>query len=537
MKEIKDIEEMPLIYKKKEKDTRSGHLPSKIQVNEEFLRLAGYYIAEGSSHGRSVIFSVDKSETKLIEDISYLMKNIFGLNSHARSKSRGGNGVDIVFYSSYMAEVFKEMFSDSATTKSVPHEFMFLPIEKQRSLISGLWKGDGCFMEAKAEYTTISVVLAEQMKMLLLRQGIVPIVRAEPAHGNHKTAYRLYVSYCDSYNRLAQIVGVDARRANAGRNNSFTLQNGMVYLPISKIETFDYNGTVYDLTIDSTDHTFVTNVTASGNCGDFGVFASVNKALQELNIDRHNVVMVSGIGCSSAMPHTFSTYGVHSLHGRLLPVASGIKLANHNLTVIGTGGDGDGYGIGGGHLVHSARRNIDITYIVMNNETYGLTTGQTSPTALMGRKTKSTPFGAIEMPINPMALAISAGATYVARGFSGDPAHLAQLIKGGIEHRGFALIDVFSPCVTFNKDNTSDWFRQRIYKLEGSGHDPSNLGMAMQKAIEDMETKYEKVPIGLFYKTSRPTYEELEIAIKDGPLISQQMPTKEQIQSLLEENR
>ncbi len=272
-------------------------------------------------------------------------------------------------------------------------------------------------------------------------------------------------------------------------------------------------------------------------CGDFGVFASITKALQELNVDKHNVAIVSGIGCSSAMPHSFSTFGVHSLHGRLLPVASGIKLANNSLTVIGTGGDGDGYGIGGGHLIHTARRNLNMTYIIMDNETYGLTTGQTSPTALLGHKTKSTPFGAIEMPINPMALAISAGATYVARGFSGDPVHLAQLIKGGIEHRGFALIDVFSPCVTFNHDNTYEWFRPRIYKLESQGHDPSNLNLAMERAFEDVQTKYEKIPIGLFYKTSRPTYEDLELALKDGPLVKQPMPTMEQILSVIEENR
>ncbi len=271
-------------------------------------------------------------------------------------------------------------------------------------------------------------------------------------------------------------------------------------------------------------------------CGDYSVFASINKALTELNIEKNNVAIVSGIGCSSAMPHSFSTYGVHSLHGRLLPVATGIKLANSALTVIGTGGDGDGYGIGGGHLVHTARRNLDMTYIIMDNETYGLTTGQTSPTALLGHKTKSTPFGVIEMPINPMALAISAGATYVARGFSGDPAHLTQLIKGGIEHKGFALIDIFSPCVTFNHDNTYDWFRPRVYKLESQGHDPSNLNMAMERAFEDVVTKYEKIPIGLFYKTQRPTYEELELSFKNGPLVKQAMPSQENIKAILEEN-
>lgn len=272
-------------------------------------------------------------------------------------------------------------------------------------------------------------------------------------------------------------------------------------------------------------------------CGDFSVNAALTKVLTDLGVERQNVVIVSGIGCSSAMPHSYSTYGIHSLHGRLLPVASGVKLANNELTVIGAGGDGDGYGIGGGHLVHTARRNIDMTYIVMNNETYGLTTGQTSPTAMIGHKTKSTPFGCIEMPINPIALAISAGATYVARGFSGDPMHLGELIKNGIIHRGFAIIDVFSPCVTFNHDNTYEWFRPRVYKLETQKHDYTNIDAAMQKAIEDIQTNYEKVPIGLFYKTERATYEDLDISLKDGPLIKQQLPTKERITSIIEENR
>lgn len=272
-------------------------------------------------------------------------------------------------------------------------------------------------------------------------------------------------------------------------------------------------------------------------CGDFGVYAAINKALTDLGINKKDVMIVSGIGCSSAMPQSFSTYGMHSLHGRLVPVASGAKLANHELTVIGTGGDGDGYGIGVGHLIHTARRNINMTYVVMDNETYGLTTGQTSPTAMMGHKTKSTPFGVIEMPINPLALAISAGATYVARGFSGDTVQLAELIKGGIQHRGFSLVDVFSPCVTFNHDNTYEWFRPRIYKLDSSNHDPSNIGAAIGKAMEDQETNWEKIPTGLFYKKDKPTYEDLDITLKNGALIKQPFPTRDQILNILGENK
>ena len=270
-------------------------------------------------------------------------------------------------------------------------------------------------------------------------------------------------------------------------------------------------------------------------CGDFGVFAGINRALTELNIDKSSAVVVSGIGCSSAMPHAFSTYGVHSLHGRLLPVAEGLKLANSDLTVIGTGGDGDGYGIGVAHLIHAARRNIDITYIVMNNEIYGLTTGQASPTTLVGSKTKSTPFGSIEEPVNPISLAISAGATYVARAFSGDPVQAAALIKGGIAHKGFAIIDMLSPCVTFNDINTFDWFRQRVYKLEQSGHDPTDKAMALGKAIEPETSEWKKIPIGLFYKRDTTTYEDRDMVLKNGPLAKQRLPGKDIIDGIMNE--
>jgi 2-oxoglutarate/2-oxoacid ferredoxin oxidoreductase subunit beta len=274
-----------------------------------------------------------------------------------------------------------------------------------------------------------------------------------------------------------------------------------------------------------------------GGCGDWGVFAGINKALTDLGIEKHNVVIVSGIGCSSSMPHPFSTFGVHSLHGRLLPVAAGVKLANDDLTVIGAGGDGDGYGIGVGHLIHNARRNVDLTYIVMNNEIYGLTTGQTSPTSLFGAKTKSTPFGSIEQPENPIGIALAAGATYVARAFSGDPMGMAELIKGAIQHKGFAIVDVFSPCVTFNNVNTYDWFRQRVYKLETVNHDPTNLSAAMEKSLETEKTNWEKIPLRLFYKIDRPTYAALDMTLQKGSLLKQPMPTKQQVNDILEEYR
>ena len=252
-------------------------------------------------------------------------------------------------------------------------------------------------------------------------------------------------------------------------------------------------------------------------CGDFGVVAAVEMAVKKLAIPSANVVIVSGIGCSSNLPHFLSSYGFHGIHGRAMPVAEGVRWANHGLTVIVTGGDGDGFGIGAGHFVHAMRRNVDLVYVVMDNQIYGLTTGQASPTSMMGQKTKSTPAGVIENPIEPMALALASGATYVARGFSGDVKHMAELIANGIAHKGFAFVDALSPCVTYNKINTFDFFRQRVYKLETSGHDPKDIGAAWQKALEWGD----RIPIGLFYTAERPTYEELDGVLANGPLALQ----------------
>ncbi|MFA5860775.1 MAG: thiamine pyrophosphate-dependent enzyme [Candidatus Thermoplasmatota archaeon] len=265
------------------------------------------------------------------------------------------------------------------------------------------------------------------------------------------------------------------------------------------------------------DYKVETSPTWCPGCGDYSVLAGVTKALATMGKHPKDVAVISGIGCSSNLPHFLKAYGVHSLHGRSLPVAQGVKLANPDLTVIATGGDGDGYGIGAGHFVHAMRRNMDITYVVMNNEIYGLTTGQTSPTSLIGHKTKSTPRGNVEQPVNPIGLALMAGATFVARGFSGDAKSLATIVQQGVEHKGFSFIDVQSPCVTYNKLNTYDWFRERVYNLQEKGHDPANFGLAVERAIEWPTTGPEdKVPIGVFYKTHRPTYEEQDPAYAHG---------------------
>lgn len=252
-------------------------------------------------------------------------------------------------------------------------------------------------------------------------------------------------------------------------------------------------------------------------CGDFGVLNALQRSCAELGLAPHELLVVSGIGCSSNLPGFFRSYGVHSLHGRALPFATGAKLANHSLTVIATGGDGDGYGIGLNHFLQAMRRNINITYVVMNNEIYGLTTGQVSPTSEHGMVTKSTPGGNLEHMLNPLALALAMGCGYIARGFSGDPKHLAQLYQGGIQYPGFALIDVFSPCVTFNKQNTYEWFKKHVYKLEDQHHDPSDYHAAMDRAMEWGE----KIPIGLFYRNAQkpPPLDALDPALQDGPLV------------------
>ena len=256
-------------------------------------------------------------------------------------------------------------------------------------------------------------------------------------------------------------------------------------------------------------------------CGDFGVLNALFQVFAELAIEPHDVMVVSGIGCSSNLPGYVRVNGVHSVHGRALPFATGIKLANHGMTVIVAGGDGDGYGIGLNHFIQAMRRNINLTYIVMDNEIYGLTTGQASPTTETGMKTKSTPEGNLEGMLNPLALALASGCGYVARGFSGQPKQLLQLYKEAIRYPGFALIDVFSPCVTFNKVNTYQWFRDRVYTLDDTDYDPTDAHAAMDKAVEWGK----KIPIGLVYRNPSPSppLDALDPSLGLGPLVYQEL--------------
>lgn len=251
-------------------------------------------------------------------------------------------------------------------------------------------------------------------------------------------------------------------------------------------------------------------------CGNFGILQAVNRALVEMDIKPHQVLMVSGIGQAGKLPHYTRGNIFNSLHGRTLPPAVGAKIANPELTVIAVGGDGDGYGEGGNHLLHSARRNHDITYLVHDNQIYGLTKGQASPTSDEGFITRTTPQGA-PPPLNPVALAIIAGASFVARGFAGDIEHLSRLIKQAIRHRGFAIIDILQPCVSFNRKNTFKWYRNRVYRLDDNSYDPGSKKRALDKALEWGR----KIPTGVMYKKERPTFEEQIPALTKGPLVKQ----------------
>ncbi|KPB03736.1 2-oxoacid:ferredoxin oxidoreductase subunit beta [Bacillus sp. CHD6a] len=220
-------------------------------------------------------------------------------------------------------------------------------------------------------------------------------------------------------------------------------------------------------------------------CGDFSVQAAIQRAAANVGLEPENLAVVSGIGCSGRISGYINSYGFHGIHGRSLPIAQGVKMANKDLTVIASGGDGDGFAIGLGHTIHAIRRNIDVTYIVMDNQIYGLTKGQTSPRSEVGFKTKSTPQGSIESSLSVMEMALTAGATFVAQSFSTDLKDLTSLIEQGINHKGFSLINVFSPCVTYNKVNTYDWFKENLTKLADiEAYDPHNKVSAMQTLME-----------------------------------------------------
>jgi 2-oxoglutarate ferredoxin oxidoreductase subunit beta len=254
-------------------------------------------------------------------------------------------------------------------------------------------------------------------------------------------------------------------------------------------------------------------ITWCPGCGDFAVLRALKLALAELEIQPHQALVVTGIGCGSKLPDYMTVNGFMTLHGRPLPVATGARLANPALRVVVVDGDGDCYGIGGNHFVQTCRRNPDITHIVEDNQIYGLTKGQYSPTSEKGFVTSTSPDGSIELAFNPMAIALAAGATFIARSFAGEPKHVARMIAEGMKHRGYALIDVLQPCITFNKINTYDWYRERIYHLEDEGYDPADREAAWLKAHEWQE----RIPLGVLYRSAgMPTYEDQVPALEQG---------------------
>ncbi|MFA5126800.1 MAG: 2-oxoacid:ferredoxin oxidoreductase subunit beta [Patescibacteria group bacterium] len=235
-------------------------------------------------------------------------------------------------------------------------------------------------------------------------------------------------------------------------------------------------------------------------CGNYAIWLALRQALAELNLAPHNVLLVFGIGCSGNGYNFTKAYAWHSLHGRSVPTAVGAKLANKDLTVIALAGDGDGYGEGLNHLLQAIRGNVDITYIVHDNKVYGLTTGQASPTSDQGFETKSSPQGTTDEALNPIALSLAGGASFVARGFSGQAQHLKELFKAAITHKGFSLVDVFQPCVTFNKVNTFKWFFDRLYNLDTqAAYDKKNLGSALEQSL----IWGDKIPYGIFYQKDK----------------------------------
>ena len=247
-------------------------------------------------------------------------------------------------------------------------------------------------------------------------------------------------------------------------------------------------------------------------CGDFGIVVGLKRALTELGIGPHQVMFTSGIGCGSKLPHYIWANEFNSLHGRPVPVATGIRLAAPNkFTVISVSGDGDSYGIGVGHLIHTARRNVNMVQVVENNQVYALTKGQYSPTSQPGLVTTTSPEGSIEAALNGLGTAIMAGASFVARGFSGDPRGMADVLARAIEHPGYALVEILQDCVIYNRVNSTKWYRERIYNLQEEDHDTSDMRSAIDRSMEWGD----RIPTGiLFQNTDRPTYEEQVPAIK-----------------------
>jgi 2-oxoglutarate ferredoxin oxidoreductase subunit beta len=270
-------------------------------------------------------------------------------------------------------------------------------------------------------------------------------------------------------------------------------------------------------------------------CGDYAILNAVKMALAAEGLAPHEILIVTGIGCGSKLPHYMKVNGFHTLHGRTLAVATGARLAHHGLPVMTVHGDGDSYGEGLSHFLNAARRNVNLVDVVQDNRIYGLTKGQYSPTSEQGKETPTSPEGAIDRPVDPLALAITAGATFVARGYAAELNHLVDLLRQALNHPGYALVDVLQPCVTWNRGYAYDFYGERVYKLEEEpDYDPGDRAAAWQRAQEWGE----RIPIGLLYRdASLLSYEEQVPTLEDGPLVKQALEplSAEQVGALREE--
>jgi 2-oxoglutarate ferredoxin oxidoreductase subunit beta len=249
-------------------------------------------------------------------------------------------------------------------------------------------------------------------------------------------------------------------------------------------------------------------------CGNFGILKAFQQAMVDMGLEPHQFTVVSGIGQSGKFPHYTRCNTFNGLHGRTLPVATGIKLVNHSMPVIAVAGDGDCYGEGGNHLMHAMRRNIDVTVFVHDNQVYGLTKGQASPTTMEGVKTTVQPYGVLAEPLNPLALAVALDCSFVARGYAGDGEHLTRMMKEAVTHKGFALLDILQPCVTYNKLNTYAWFKERVYRL-ASTYDPTDRAAAFTKALEFGP----KIPLGVIYRNERPSLDDRLPVVQGAPVV------------------
>jgi 2-oxoglutarate ferredoxin oxidoreductase subunit beta len=525
-KEESDLESITVDYDLKKKDTLSKKLPSEIPLNTEFLRLMGYYIAEGYNHDREIRFTFNANEVEYLDDVVQIMARTFGLKAQSHTKR---NSTTLIFCSAPLSRVFQDWFGKGALNKKVPHFAMLLPASKQTELIKGMWRGDGCVIgsQLRANFKTASKTLSEQMKTLLLRQGMVPVISVDNGYGMHKKSFSIQVVNDSDYVVLCKVLGSRQELpVHTGKQPSSIVQPDYVLVPIQEIESFDYDGPVYNLEVEDV-NSYVSENAILHNCGDFGILNAIQMALADMQIPRDKATIFSGIGCSGKTPHFIRTYGIHTLHGRVLPFAQGAKLANPDLDVIAVGGDGDGLGIGAGHFVSAGRRNVDMAYIIFNNAVYGLTKGQASPTLKLGMKTKSLPQPNVNNSVNPIALALVSGFTFLARGYSYDVRHLKNVIKKAVEHKGLAFVDVLQPCPTYNDINTKEWFQgqdnidastgrvmPRMYKLEETGydgivHDPSELDEKMAQVVAKSNEWGDRIPIGVFYQNEHiPTYQE-----------------------------